>query len=574
MQRRPVPIKSLLTRRDLIVFLISVVLFHFGNAAMLPMAGQVLAQTHPGSDTIALSACIIAAQLVMVAIAWAVGKAMSAGYGRKTIFLVALAVLPVRGLLFSFTSNPFGVVAIQLLDGVAAGIFGVIAIVIAADLTRGTGRFNLAQGLVALCIGVGAGLSNLVAGYIVQAFGYPVGFLALAVFAAGALAFFAIAMPETRDMRGEATARRGYGGEGERLNLATLATAAIVALGTAGVIIRPWGLPEAVWAVAGAIALVALGLLPIGAAWTGIAKGLDVYLFLTGMMLIAELARREGLFDWLAGIAASHARGSARRLFALVYVVGILVTVFLSNDATAVVLTPAVYAVARAARAEPLPYLFVCAFIANAASFVLPISNPANLVVFGSHMPPLLQWLVRFGPPSLVSIAVTYVVLRWSQRAHLKEPTEANPHVPSLGTRRRHRRHRADPFGDLAARRLGARPRPRPADLHRRDGDAHRRHGVSRFRHDCRREAYFLGRAAARCRAVRLCRSARSHRVAVAVERGPAQRLAGSAGTYGVGRRADHRLRQQHRQQSSRRAPVRRGDPDGFSRRRGSPTRS
>jgi MFS family permease len=207
MQRRPVPIKSLLTRRDLIVFLISVVLFHFGNAAMLPMAGQVLAQTHPGSDTIALSACIIAAQLVMVAIAWAVGKAMSAGYGRTTIFLVALAVLPVRGLLFSFTSNPFGVVAIQLLDGVAAGIFGVIAIVIAADLTRGTGRFNLAQGLVALCIGVGAGLSNLVAGYIVQAFGYPVGFLALAVCAAGALAFFAIAMPETREM--EARQPRG-----------------------------------------------------------------------------------------------------------------------------------------------------------------------------------------------------------------------------------------------------------------------------------------------------------------------------------------------------------------------------
>jgi MFS family permease len=83
MRRRPVPIKSLLTRRDLIVFLISVALFHFGNAAMLPMAGQVLAQTHPGSDAIALSACIIAAQLVMVAIAWAVGKAMSAGYGRK-----------------------------------------------------------------------------------------------------------------------------------------------------------------------------------------------------------------------------------------------------------------------------------------------------------------------------------------------------------------------------------------------------------------------------------------------------------------------------------------------------------
>jgi MFS family permease len=137
----------------------------------------------------------------MVGIAWAVGKAMAAGYGRKTIFLVALAVLPVRGLLFSFTANPFGVVAIQLLDGVAAGIFGVIAIIIAADVTRGTGRFNLAQGLVALSVGVGAGLSNLVSGYIVQWFGYPAGFLSLALIAVAALIFFAMFMPETRDMR-------------------------------------------------------------------------------------------------------------------------------------------------------------------------------------------------------------------------------------------------------------------------------------------------------------------------------------------------------------------------------------
>ena len=212
-----------------------------------------------------------------------------------------------------------------------------------------------------------------------------------------------------------------------------VATCIIVALGTAGVIVRPWRLPEAIWAVTGATALVVLGLLPVGDAWNGVAKGADVYLFLTGMMLIAELARSEGLFDWLAGIAASHARGSPKRLFALIYFVGIVVTTFLSNDATAVVLTPAVYAAARAARADPLPHLFICAFIANAASFVLPISNPANLVVFDGHMPPLLHWLARFGLPSLVSIAATYAILRWTQRAHLREPTDPEPHVPSLG---------------------------------------------------------------------------------------------------------------------------------------------
>ena len=175
---------------------------------------------------------------------------------------------------------------------------------------------------------------------------------------------------------------------------------AIIILATLGVIARPFHWPEAIWAVAGAALLVLLRLLPVDDAIAGMRKGVDVYLFLTGMMLIAELARREGFFDWLAALAVEHARGSPQRLFLLVYAVGTLVTAFLSNDATAIVLTPAVYAASRAAGATPLPYLFVCAFIANAASFVLPISNPANLVVYGAHMPHLLDWLRQFALPS------------------------------------------------------------------------------------------------------------------------------------------------------------------------------
>jgi len=169
------------------------------------------------------------------------------------------------------------------------------------------------------------------------------------------------------------------------LNESAATTWGIAALATGGVIIRPWRLPEAVWAVLGAGALVGFGLLSWSDALAGVRKGLDVYLFLTGMMLLAELARAEGLFDWLAAVAVALARGSPQRLFALVYAVGTVVTVLLSNDATAVVLTPAVYAATRAAGAPPLPYLFVCVFIANAASFTLPISNPANLVVFGDQ---------------------------------------------------------------------------------------------------------------------------------------------------------------------------------------------
>ena len=136
----------------------------------------------------------------------------------------------------------------------------------------------------------------------------------------------------------------------------------LIAVATSAVILRPWRLPEALWAVAGALALVVLQLLAPAQAWAGVRRGDDVYLFLAGMMLLSELARREGVFDWLAALAARRAAGSGQRLFGWVYAVGTLVTVFLSNDATAVVLTPAVFAVARVVGAAPLPYLFVCVY--------------------------------------------------------------------------------------------------------------------------------------------------------------------------------------------------------------------
>jgi arsenical pump membrane protein len=214
--------------------------------------------------------------------------------------------------------------------------------------------------------------------------------------------------------------------------LPNLAIWAIAAAATACVIVRPGRWPEAVWAVGGAFALLLCGLLPLSTALQAVLEGTDVYLFLIGMMLLSELARREGLFDTLAGWAVRHAGGSARRLFALVYGIGGVVTVFMSNDATAVVLTPAVYAVAKRAGARPMPYLFACALIANAASFVLPISNPANLVVFGEHMPPLLAWLRAFALPSLASVVVTWAVLAWRFRGDLAEAVDHDPHVPRL----------------------------------------------------------------------------------------------------------------------------------------------
>src|SRR5258707_659867 len=216
---------------------------------------------------------------------------------------------------------------------------------------------------------------------------------------------------------------------------AHIATWCIAALAIVGVIVRPWKLPEALWAVFAAIALLVFSLISLPDAARAVLKGTDVYLFLTGMMLLAELARHEGLFDWLAAFAVKRSNGSPTRLFGLVYLVGIIVTIFLSNDATAVVLTPAVYAATKQAKANPLPFLFICALIANAASFVLPISNPANLVVYGAHMPSLGTWLAEFGLSSIASIAVTFVVLRLTQRAELTREISRDIQVPTLSRR-------------------------------------------------------------------------------------------------------------------------------------------
>ena len=184
-------------------------------------------------------------------------------------------------------------------------------------------------------------------------------------------------------------------------------------------LLRPRRIAEAYWACGGAILLILTRLISLPAAMHAVREGWDVYLFLTGMMILAEVAREEGVFEWVAEVAAQHARNSPARLFTLIYLVGTVVTALLSNDATAVVLTPAVLAVVRRARVDPKPYLLACAFISNAASFVFPISNPANLVVFDQHMPALVLWLRIFLLPSAASILVTYLCLRWLSRKQL-----------------------------------------------------------------------------------------------------------------------------------------------------------
>ena len=187
---------TLLRCRPLVVFGLCVMLFHFANAPLLPLVGQKLAQSHPEWATAMMSSCIIAAQLIMLPVALAVGRTADR-IGRKPILLLGFGVLPIRALLYTFSNSAPWLIGVQLLDGVGAGIYGAITPLVIADLMRGTGRYNLAQGAVATMQGVGASLSGLAAGVIVDHAGYAPAFLSFGAAACVALAALVFAMPET-----------------------------------------------------------------------------------------------------------------------------------------------------------------------------------------------------------------------------------------------------------------------------------------------------------------------------------------------------------------------------------------
>ena len=188
---------ELLTNQSLLIFTISVVLFHFANAAMLPLIGQKLSQGRPREASLFMAICIVGAQTVMIPVALAAGR-FAHSWGRKAVFIIGFAALPIRAALYTLTDNPYFLVGVQLMDGIGAAIFGVVSVLVIADLTRGTGRFNFTQGVVATATGLGASLSNGITGFIVQRTGYNPAFLFLAGVATFALGIFWILMPETR----------------------------------------------------------------------------------------------------------------------------------------------------------------------------------------------------------------------------------------------------------------------------------------------------------------------------------------------------------------------------------------
>lgn len=198
-REQPSGLGFLLRSRPLLIFTACVVLFHLANAAMLPLVGQKLALQDRNEGTAAMSLCILAAQLVMVPMAMLVGRKADS-WGRKRLFLAGFLILPLRGALYTLSDDPVWLVGVQLLDGIGAGLFGALFPLIVADLTWGTGRFNVTRGVVQAAQGIGAALSTTLAGVIVVWWGYSAAFLTLAALAAAGVMLFWLGMPETKDI--------------------------------------------------------------------------------------------------------------------------------------------------------------------------------------------------------------------------------------------------------------------------------------------------------------------------------------------------------------------------------------
>ena len=202
-KRAPTKAGALMQNRTLLIFAVCLLLFHLSNAAMLPLMGSVLTMRSSQWATVMIAACIVVPQmLVALASPWVGTRAQI--WGRRPLLLVGFAALPLRGLLFALVSSPVPLVVVQLLDGVTAAVFAVMVPLIVADLTRGTGHFNLGQGIVGTFIGIGASISSTLAGYLSDRFGSPWAFAGLASIALAGFLAVLLLMPETRSAEEEA----------------------------------------------------------------------------------------------------------------------------------------------------------------------------------------------------------------------------------------------------------------------------------------------------------------------------------------------------------------------------------
>ena len=206
----PGAIWALLDRR-LLIFAACVGLFHLSNAAMLPLVANEVTRSTGASANLVIAACVVVPQAIVAGLSPLVGRTAES-LGRRPILLLGFAALPLRGLLLSFDAHPAFVVLVQALDGISAAVFGVLLPLVAADLTRGTRRFNLCMGLLGLAVGAGATLSTTIAGLVADRFGNGPALLVLAgVGAAAVVGLFAL--PETREAPSDSAVAGAFGAD-------------------------------------------------------------------------------------------------------------------------------------------------------------------------------------------------------------------------------------------------------------------------------------------------------------------------------------------------------------------------
>lgn len=195
----------------------------------------------------------------------------------------------------------------------------------------------------------------------------------------------------------------------------TVLIALLIFVGTlSAIMLRPFGVTEASAAILGATLMVAARAIDTNDIALVIGRQWNVYGFFLGLMTISALADRAGVFEWLAHQAGVWARGSALRLYVAVFAVGTLITTFQSNDATALILTPIVFTLVTRLGLSVLPFMFACTFIADTASFVLPVSNPTNILVldaFGMNLPAFLDYLFLPAVFCIVANTLAFVAI-------------------------------------------------------------------------------------------------------------------------------------------------------------------
>src|SRR5262249_53829732 len=199
-------VRKVLSDRRLLVFAGCILLFQLANAAMLPLMGGILTLRSSQWASTLIGACIVVPQLVVAGFAPWVGR-VADSWGRRPLLLFCFLALALRGVLFAFVSDPYLIVVVQVLDGVCAAVLGVALPLVVADITRGTGRFNLGLGIVGSAVGIGAALSTTLAGYAIDHFGSSVAFFSLASIAVCGLALVWLLLPETRPDAGPIASR-------------------------------------------------------------------------------------------------------------------------------------------------------------------------------------------------------------------------------------------------------------------------------------------------------------------------------------------------------------------------------